>query len=61
MTGVGRPIWAIAEGYIPSQSVSGNRDLVSHEAGCLLNTGDDDAEVEITPFFRDREPAGPIA
>src|SRR5690349_18082879 len=59
MTAVGRRIWAIAEGYIPSQSVSDQRALVSHEAACLLNTGDEDAAVEITLFFRDREPAGP--
>jgi hypothetical protein len=59
MTGVGRRVWEIAEGYIPSQSVSDQRALVSHEAAFLMNTGDEDAAVEITLFFRDREPAGP--
>jgi hypothetical protein len=59
MTVVGRKIWAIAEGYIPSASVSDERKLVSHETACLLNAGDTDAKVEITLFFSDREPVGP--
>ena len=56
---IGRRIWAIAEGYIPSQSVSDERALVSHEAACLLNTSDVDAEVTITLYFANRGPAGP--
>ena len=52
--------WAIPEGYIPGQSVDPNdRALISHEAACLLNPTDDDAQVDITIFFEDREPAGP--
>jgi hypothetical protein len=56
---VGRRIWAIAEGYIPSGSISDDPKLVSHETACLLNTGDEDARVTITLFFANREPAGP--
>jgi hypothetical protein len=59
MQTVGRTIWAIPEGYIPSGSVSQAHDLVSHEAACFLNTGDDDAEIRITLFFADRDPVGP--
>jgi hypothetical protein len=33
--------------------------MTSHETLCFLNTGDDDAHVEITLYFSDREPAGP--
>jgi hypothetical protein len=33
--------------------------MTSHEAVCMLNAGDRDAHVEITVFFKDREPAGP--
>ena len=58
-TEIGRTLWAIPEGYIPSSSVSDAHDLVSHEAACLLNTGDKDARVHITLFFTDREPVGP--
>jgi hypothetical protein len=56
---VGKRIWAIAEGYIPSKSTSTARDLVSHEAACILNASDHDANIALTLFFSDREPAGP--
>lgn len=61
MTGAppGRKRWAIAEGYIPSGSVSQEHALVSHEAACILNASDADADVSIMLFFTDREPCGP--
>jgi hypothetical protein len=34
--------------------------VVSHEAACLLNTGESDTHVRFTFFFEDREPIGPI-
>lgn len=56
----GRTRWAIPEGYIPGQSVDpDDRALVSHEAACLLNPSDQDAQITITLYFEDREPAGP--
>lgn len=33
--------------------------MISHETACMLNAGDDDAHVEITLFFAEREPLGP--
>jgi hypothetical protein len=52
--------WAIPEGYIPGQSVDPNSHaLMSHEAACLLNPTNEDATVEITVFFEDRDPVGP--
>ena len=33
--------------------------MTSHEACCILNAGERDAQVEITIFFTDRDPAGP--
>jgi hypothetical protein len=56
---VGRRTWAIAEGYIPGSSADESRELVSHETACMLNTGNRDANVSITLYFADREPAGP--
>ncbi len=56
---IGKRRWAIAEGYIPPASHGPAPELESHEAACLLNTSDQDAHVEITVFFTDREPAGP--
>jgi hypothetical protein len=37
---IGDRTWAIAEGYIPSRSVSQDRALVSHETACILNPAD---------------------
>ena len=59
MTTVGRKTWAIAEGYIPSESVSDDPKLKSHETACLLNTSERDAHVTLTLFFPDRDPVGP--
>jgi hypothetical protein len=56
---VGRRRWAIAEGYIPSWGHGPEPQLASHEAACLLNAGAEDAQVEITVYFENREPAGP--
>lgn len=56
---IGRRRWAIAEGYIPSTSTGPEPQMTSHETACLLNPGDRDAEVRITVYFADREPAGP--
>jgi hypothetical protein len=57
---LGSTCWAIPEGYIPGQSVDPHdRALVSHEAACLLNLSNDDADITITIFFEDRGPAGP--
>jgi hypothetical protein len=59
MDPIGRKRWAIAEGYIPSQSSFSDRTLISHETACILNAADEDAHVRITVFFADREPVGP--
>ena len=59
MDAIGRRRWAIAEGYIPSESSFSNRELISHETACILNAGERDAHVAIVIFFADRDPAGP--
>jgi hypothetical protein len=59
MADIGKTVWAIAEGYIPSGSVSQDPTLVSHETACLLNANSRDAQVTITLFFTDRDPVGP--
>lgn len=56
MSDIGRKIWAIPEGYIPSQSVSQERALLSHETACILNAGASDAHVKLTVFFANQEP-----
>ncbi|CAI08704.1 conserved hypothetical protein [Aromatoleum aromaticum EbN1] len=59
MDPIGKRRWAIAEGYIPPSSPDASYELKSHEAACILNAGDRLAQIKITIFFTDREPAGP--
>lgn len=56
---IGHTRWAIAEGYIPAWSHGPQPEMASHEAVCILNTSDEDAHIEITIYFTDREPVGP--
>ncbi|CAN5752933.1 sensory rhodopsin transducer [soil metagenome] len=56
---IGKTRWAIAEGYIPGDSTGPEPEMTSHETLCFLNAGDQDAAVEITLYFTDREPVGP--
>jgi len=59
MSTIGTTRWAIAEGWIPSESNGPEPAMTSHETVCLLNAGDQDANVEITCYFSEREPVGP--
>ncbi|SDY87241.1 hypothetical protein SAMN05444340_12327 [Citreimonas salinaria] len=59
MEPTGKTRWVIAEGYIPSGGIQGDRALESHETFCILNTGPEDARISITLFFADRGPVGP--
>ncbi len=59
MKPIGHRRWAIAEGYIPAESTGPEPQMLSHETVCILNAGDEDAHVEITIFYADREPVGP--
>ena len=56
MDDIGHRRWAIAEGYIPSQSSFSDHALISHETACILNASDRDAHVTLTVFFADKEP-----
>ncbi len=59
MEAIGKKRWVIAEGYIPGWSKGPEPQFTSHETACILNTGDTDAHVQITIFFKDKEPVGP--
>lgn len=50
---IGKKIWTIADGYM-SNTQKG--DYVSHEAVCVLNLSDEEAVVNISVYFEDREP-----
>lgn len=59
MKAYGKRVWAIAEGYIPDSSNGPEPDMTSHESISILNTGEQEANVEVTVFYTDREPVGP--
>ena len=56
---IGQKHWAFAEGYIPKTSHGPEPEMTSHETACLLNTCEQDAHVQITIYFSDRDPVGP--
>ncbi|QBQ55726.1 sensory rhodopsin transducer [Nitrosococcus wardiae] len=58
-TPIGKTLWAIAEGYIPPTSTGPAPQMTSHETACILNTTNQEAQIAITIYFSDREPAGP--
>ncbi|AVR46624.1 sensory rhodopsin transducer [Christiangramia fulva] len=59
MKHLGKQTWVIAEGYIPKYGNGPEPEFTSHETACILNTGDEEANVKITIFFSDKEPVGP--
>lgn len=56
---MGHKRWVIPEGYIPAYSQGPEPQFTSHETACLLNTSDQDAQVEVTIYYSDRDPVGP--
>lgn len=54
---IGKRRWYVPDGWLPTDS---SHDVVSHEAACLLNAGDDDAELLFTFFFENQDPIGPV-
>ena len=50
----GALVWLVPDCYYPSISSPGH--YVSHEAICVLNTGKQDAHLDLTLYFEDREP-----
>jgi hypothetical protein len=59
MKPLGKKMWAIADGYIPSKSNGPAPQMTSHETACILNVSDQPANIEITIFFSDKPPIGP--
>jgi hypothetical protein len=56
---IGKKIWAIAEGYIPTWSTGPAPELTSHEAACILNTADRPAHIRLMIYYPDKAPVGP--
>ncbi len=56
MDAMGETVWVVPEGYIPPTSTGPEPEMTSHGTLCILNTGDEDARIELTIYFSDREP-----
>ena len=52
-TDCGKCEWFIPDAFYP---VTDNGEYVSHEAVCVLNTGNTDAEINITLYFENKDP-----
>lgn len=52
MKAYGKKTWLIPDTYL--NSISKNENL-SHEAICVINTSDIDADIKLTLFFEDRD------
>ncbi len=59
MEDIGQKVWAIAGSNIPMGQTGEEPEFTSRDSLWMLNTGDDDADVEITIYYADREPVGP--
>ena len=59
METIGQKVWALAWSNIPMGQTGTEPEFTSHDSLWMLNTTDDDAEVEITIYYADREPVGP--
>jgi len=54
MQPIGRTTWVIPDMFWPNSSAPGI--YVSHEEICVVNTSDDQCELDIELFFEDQEP-----
>lgn len=59
MKPMGRRQWVIPGGYIPLNSTGHEPEFTSQDKLSFLNLSDEEAQVEITIFYTDREPVGP--
>jgi hypothetical protein len=56
---LGKKFWAIPGGHIPLESIGSEPELTSYDKVHLLNVSNEEAKVEITIFYTDKEPVGP--
>ncbi|WP_300344346.1 sensory rhodopsin transducer [Nesterenkonia sp.] len=57
---LGRTHWVFSAGFAPSQSTGSEPEFTSRNTLCLLNTGDDDACLQLMIYYQDQEPVGPF-
>ena len=56
---IGKKCWLVPDGFIPLLTDNDKDNLsgyLSHECACILNTGPNDAKIELTVYFEDAPP-----
>ncbi|ACO48185.1 sensory rhodopsin transducer [Deinococcus deserti] len=59
MKSYGHRIWCVPAGHIPLRSTGEEPRYTSYDQLCILNTGDQDAQLKLSIFYADRDPEGP--
>ncbi|MBF9128916.1 hypothetical protein I0C86_07950 [Plantactinospora sp. S1510] len=59
MAGLGGRVWVVPGGRIPFPSDGDEPEFTGFDQLCVLNTGDETAELELTVYYPDQEPVGP--
>ena len=54
---IGKRVWVFGDGDLPPQ---GSSEPLGHEALMVVNCTEEDAHLELTVYFEDREPVGEI-
>lgn len=57
--GLGSRSWAVPGGGIPFPSQPDEPELTGADVLCVLNTGDEPAELRLTVYYADQDPVGP--
>lgn len=58
-TATGDTRWTFSVGNVPSGTTGAEPQFTSRDEICILNTGPDDATIEVTVYHTDSDPVGP--
>lgn len=58
---IGEDRWVFPAGRIPLESTGVEPEFTSRDELCVLNTGNDPAQLTITVFFQTHDPVGPFS
>ncbi|TCJ16829.1 sensory rhodopsin transducer [Rubrobacter taiwanensis] len=59
MREVGSRVWAVPAGRIPPHTTGPEPEFTSRDELCILNATGEEASLQITIFYTDRDPVGP--
>jgi hypothetical protein len=59
MCAIGNTTWVIPGGWIPASGTGREPEFTSRDELWLLNTSQEETEIELTVYWQDRAPVGP--